>query len=253
MKQECQKFCVFAILMASFGTASVAQDGNVVPNPSFEEVNFNFCGDFGSADQFEMAIVSWFPPTEASPRIVDMDVEPDCWNYVSGSDSIRPHSGKRMISLNLLSGSDYRSYLEVRLKKPLVKGKKYYTEIWVRKRSSSACNNLGLLFSDSLIKIRFNRRLTAGDNKHIMGTLMYTPQVIHQELILASHDWICLKGSFIASSRYQYLLIGNFFSNSLTSSVNFGYPSSAEGIFYYIDDIYVGDEPRDQAVNLKSR
>lgn len=226
---------------------SAAQQDNLVPNPGFEEIHFSHCGDFGTVEQFETTIVKWLLPTQARPRIVDMDVAPHCWNYASGNDSSLPHSGRRMILLSLLSTSEYRSYLEARLESPLVKGRRYYTEIWIRGIAESACNNLGLLFSDTLIKTHVDKQLNVGGNTHIMGILKYKPQVNHQETILATSNWVCLRASFVAGSCHKYLLIGNFLSNDETNTTNFPdtfTSSSASGIFYAIDDIYVGERPR---------
>ena len=44
----------------------------------------------------------------------------------------------------------------------------------------------------------------------------------------------------MADSAYKYLVIGNFFSDTLTDTVSFGgAPFASEGAYYYIDDVCV--------------
>lgn len=232
------------VFIISIGAVSTPRGFNLVPNSSFEEIAFSHCGDFGSYRQFEGAIKNWLLPTQATPRIADMDVEPHCYNFVSSSDSLRPHTGQRMVLLAFFSESAYRSYLEIRLEEPLVKGRKYYTEVWVQMNNRAlACNNIGLLFSDTLIRVQFDTTSRIR-NVPFMGTLRFVPQVNHGQVVSDAYGWICLKASFIADSRYEYLLIGNFFSNDQTiTQKNPVLSAVTTGIFYFLDDVYVGDRP----------
>ena len=134
----------------------------------------------------------------------------------------------------VFSRGDQRSYLQISLTKELQIGKTYYTQFFVRLRKGSefACNNLGLLFSDSLIR-------TKG-----YGHLNIVPQIVHSEILESSENWIELRTSFIPKSNAKYLLIGNFFNNESTSTklILMSGLHSETVVFLLIDDVYVGEE-----------
>jgi len=191
--------CIQALLICATVTLSFAQ--NLVPNPSFEQVNQNYCGDFALPEQFEATMKYWILATRAKPRISDKDAGPGCWNYVSDSDPIQPHSGKRMILLNLHSGASFRPYLEVALLEPLEDGKEYFTEVWVHSiQDHQEKSNIGLYFSDSLVRVRFDK-LSYLDRIPFMRGLPFNPQINHTEVVSYINKWVCLKASFIAKSR----------------------------------------------------
>ena len=229
------------LMVCAVVTVSAAQ--NLVPNPGFEEVNQNYCGDFGKVEQFEATMKNWILPTRATPRISDMDVTPGCWNYIGDSDFIRPRSGRRMILLNFFSGSNYRSYLEVPLVEELKEGKRYHTEIWVHLlvNQERACNNIGLYFSDTLVRVQLDKS-SPFENAPFMRVLPFDPQVNHTQIVSDTSGWVCLKSSFIAKARAKYLLIGNFFPDEQTNTqgTRNNTPPLKNGVFYQIDDVYVG-------------
>lgn len=237
----------FQILMACLiAITSPAQ--NLVPNSGFEEVNNIYCSGFASGKQFEAAVKKWFLPTSATPKLYDMDARPRCSGYISKNDFIQPHSGRKLMALCFRSsGSDYRSYLEVRLVKELIVGKKYYTEIWVHLpvTQGKACNNIGLYFSEVPIRVEFKDELPLV-NLPFMGVLSLTPQVNHTAIVSDTSGWVCLKATFTAKTKANYLVIGNFFSDKNTSTQNTRKDAPKEnGVFYRIDDIYVGLTPKE--------
>ena len=67
---------------------------NLVPNPSFEEVNFDFCGLFPSPEKFEASNKYWLAPTSCRPDIYSQIVDTSCWNYISGVGNPFPRTGK---------------------------------------------------------------------------------------------------------------------------------------------------------------
>src|SRR5205085_2140327 len=60
-------------------------------------------------------------------------------------------------------------------------------------------------------------------------------QVYTDSIITDTVNWTKITGSFIADSAYSFFSIGNFFVDSLTSSISFD--SAAWYSYYYIDDI----------------
>ena len=65
--------------------------------------------------------------------------------------------------------------------------------------------------------------------------------IFETEIITDTTNWTTISGNFVADSAYQYLVIGNFFDDILTSHIKYfdnGYSECAS--YYYIDDVYVG-------------
>ena len=124
----------------------------------------------------------------------------------------------------------WHEYLMVELDSTLYAGQKYYAEMWVLRseRSARASNNLGMLFSDTLIQT--NNRLP----------LYFTPQVNAEKPVeTRSRWWKKVSGVFEAPTDMHYLLIGNFYGDSQTEIVK--YPEGERGSYYYVDDILVRD------------
>jgi len=203
---------------------------NLVPNSSFEEVNFDYCGLVPSTETFEDATKYWLAPTDARPSIDSKALDPSCWNYLR----IDAKSGKRVAVILAFAEGNFRSYLQVPLNGGLSKGKIYCTEIFVRirKESQSGCNNIGLYFSDTLVKEKTRHNLN------------FEPQVNHTDILSDTSSWISLKGKFKATSNAKYLLIGNFYDNENTKTerIRRNIGVDPEVIFYFVDDISVKED-----------
>lgn len=234
------------VLACLVATASAAQ--NLVPNPGFEAGGRVGCNG-ATPEQFETAMKEWFLPTRARATIYDIGIKPGCVGYVRKNDFIQPHSGRRMMDLCFRSGSNYRTYLEVALAKELIVGKKYHTEIWVHATEGKACNNIGMYFSEILVSLQYRDEgsLEEGlvaEDVPFMGVSPLTPQVNHAQIVSDTSRWVCLKATFTAITKARYLVIGNFFSDKNTSAQNTRKDAPVKGgVFYRIDDVYVGLTP----------
>lgn len=218
-------FCVILI-----GMISTVEAQNLVPNWSFEEVNFDFCGLAPTVDKFESSTKCWLVPTDSRPSIDSKDLDPSCWNYLK----IDAKSGKRVAVILGYANKNFRSYLQVPLRERLKAGRVYQTEVFVRifTGSKSACNNIGLYFSDTLIK------------EKIRTNLSFEPQVNHREVLKDTVSWISIKGKFKATSSAKYLLIGNFYDNENTKVERIRHTAGIDpgAIFYFIDDVFVCED-----------
>jgi hypothetical protein len=70
-------------------------------------------------------------------------------------------------------------------------------------------------------------------------TIDNSAQVYADSVISDSSSWTQVYGFFIADSAYEYLSIGNFFTDSATTHISLD--TSAALAYYYIDDILVVD------------
>ena len=210
---------------------------NMVPNPGFEEALKPRCRWIQSRNQFEHSLTYWTTATETHPDIFSTQVEPECWaNPQKQSNGLQlPHSGEYMVGISTFGkggkkGNDtpWHEYIEVPLTASLQKGQKYYAEMWVllSEIATKASNNLGLLFSDTLIN--------TGDRL----PLCMQPQINSEDIVLTkSNLWKKIWGIFEAQSNAKYLIIGNFYGFGQTEIKQFS--KGTKGAYYYIDDVLV--------------
>jgi len=125
-----------------------------------------------------------------------------------------------------------RQYLINQLSSPLNVGLKYFVSLKVSLSDYDficASNKIGVLFSTVFHDSSY---IPPQNNlAHI-----YTDFVIGDTMV-----WYQIKGSFIADSNYNYIMIGNFFS---PGNVSVGPCSAAQNwaSFYYIDDVCVSSD-----------
>jgi hypothetical protein len=200
---------------------------NLVPNPSFEDtVN---CPH--SANQLNNA-ADW-SVTRGSP-----DYFNQC-DFVSGTTAVPnnfqgyqfPHSGVAYAGFigYYKPSPNIREHFTCQLINPLIIGKQYEISFYISLAggisSQIASNKIGGLFSTSSFSISNNSPI---DNYCQFHT---------DSVVIDTMNWIFIKGKFIADSSYNYLTIGNFFTDSLTDTIMLN-PFTSYA-YYYIDDISV--------------
>jgi len=131
----------------------------------------------------------------------------------------------------------YREFLGIQLTQQLIVGQKYFISFYV----SMAVNDL------NSIKI-------ATDNLGVrFSTIQYTmnspapvdnySQVFTNIIIQDTTNWIRISGDFVADSAYNYVGIGNYFTDSATNSINTD--TSTASAYYFVEDICVSNDSLD--------
>lgn len=197
---------------------------NLVPNPSFEDYlicpvnldNIDNCTDWSSYRD-----------------------SPDYWNGCSTNGLNVPnctfgyqyaHTGVGMAGLtSYYKDYTYREFIGSQLINPLIQGQKYYLSFFTNFSNSLqvaiASNNLGLKLS------------TVAYSKINPCPINNISQLNYSTVIVDSINWTEVSGSFVADSAYNYIILGNFYADSLTSSLNLGI--TPDFSYYYIDDVCV--------------
>jgi hypothetical protein len=239
-----RRFYVFGLILPFFPVIASAQV-NLVPNPGFEEYINLPCSWLSGGP--EKNVKHWERPTTGTPDILSDLVEKTCYaNCRSQSESRlgseAPHSGHVMAMIAVYGeGSctfpNYREYLSIKLKQPLVAGKKYYAEMYISlaDHAGYATNNIGMYFYNG---------------KNSMNTdcvFSANPQVNTTKVIDVAKGWVKISGTFVAEKSYSWMAIGNFFDGANTEAVE--RPDSVlnphykywtnQSAQYYIDDILV--------------
>lgn len=171
---------------------------------------------------------------------------PDYFNSCNGNNSSvsiplnlfdyqQPRTGEAYSGFFTKSASlNTREYIGTQLNQPLTIGNSYFVSIFVNRVGTSSgqhknigTNKIGVRFST--ISYSVSNPLTIDNFAHI-----YTDSIVSDTL-----DWTEISGFLFADSSYQYLSIGNFFQDSLTSYVLFD--PNATAAYYFVDDITVID------------
>ncbi|HNB13168.1 MAG TPA: T9SS type A sorting domain-containing protein [Bacteroidia bacterium] len=125
--------------------------------------------------------------------------------------------------------TDFREMIGIQLLQALTVGQKYYLSFYVNNsRDSSshynaASNKMGAKF------------LTTAYSQASPIPIDNFAHIYSDSIITDSINWIKISGSFIANLAYQYLAIGNFFSDSTCTHILLD--SLASMAYYYIDDV----------------
>lgn len=216
--------------------ATSGESDNIVPNPSFELYASPPIGWFYKGEHYGFVMKYWNSATNASPDVYGPKVRvPSHWAQ-KGFGEQKPRSGKSMSGITVYGceqGKPHcREYIQIQLSEPLVINQDYYCEMWVAPLPKGyRTDKIGFYFSTQQVQ-----DLTD-------GLLNFIPQVYATEILDDSAgEWIRVSGRFKATQESEYLIIGNFFHDSLTRV-----KPPAEGLlpfgYYYVDDVLVKKVP----------
>lgn len=231
MKKSYLVFLFSIVLAAGFAQSSPGMEtDNIVPNPGFESYSGTPIGWFYKGKHFTDVMKYWYSATAASPDVFGPKVRvPSHW-AAKGFGKQSPHLGKSMTGITAYGCEEgkphCREYIQIQLKEPLVVGQGYYAEFYVSHLPRSIqINGLGMFFSEQKVNVKTD------------ALLDFTPQIAAKNILSApEHKWIKVSGTFIADKEAEYLLIGNFFADSLTSK-KVPFSNCLNYAYYYIDDV----------------
>lgn len=228
------------LFIISLSSSLTINGQNLVLNGDFENTKSYKCYFNTPEENIGDYVYNWYTPTIGSTDIwfIDSLNNKECSQNLS-KFGIKPKSGNVCIGLYTLSENipNYREYAQIKLIKPLVKGKSYVARFNVRlykNYSGASTNNLGITFSKDILK---------GDNGNSVSSILTSRKVaISESTILAnSSDWVEVRGCFTADDSYNYLTLGNFFSDEQTK-VEFIDNLTLKQAYYFIDDVSVEEQ-----------
>lgn len=226
---------LLALCCSLFVASPRCEAQNLVPNPSFElKDTCPYTIGFQQGDR-PLYWYSWLNSPDyfhacASNGLVS--VPQNGWGYQNAWDG-NAYVGMLAYSM----GDDFREYVGVELIEPLEVGQRYD----VRMRASLAmdggtwpsriaCDRLGMLFT-----------MQPNEWTGIPGPDFGFRNFAHvhsDEILSDTANWTLVSGSFIADSAYRYLVIGNFFDDDHTDTLNMASGPTA-GAYYYVDSVSV--------------
>lgn len=215
-----------------------ARAQNLVPNWSFEEISAcpEDLGEIerangwltfrGSCDLYHMC---GHPDTAGVPRN---------WNGEQPAASGNAYGG--VVTFSDDDGWPFyvREYMGIQLSAPLQIGATYTASLKVSatlsqgdQRLMFASDRIGLLFSTSYF--------FENDLAPVRGFA----QVFSSAVVEDTVGWTAVSGSFVADSAYQYVVVGNFFSDEETAWSLLDPAGIWNYAYYYVDDVCVSSDP----------
>lgn len=141
-----------------------------------------------------------------------------------------PYAGDAYCGLYNYDPSGYREYIGSLLTDSLFINVKYYVSLAVVLSDQRRCksNNIGVLFST----VPYSDSIPPLQNNFAHFS--------YQNLISDTLNWLRIAGSFIADSNYKYIVVGNFFDNSNTDTLDCGPGGSSS--YIYIENVCVSTD-----------
>lgn len=216
---------------------------NLVPNPSFEELDT--C-PYWPGFQLGDRPVGWYSWNQ-SPDYFNA-----CAQELNGADTLvgvplngwafqNAWDGSAYVGMYAFAtGDPYREYVGAQLVCPMIVGRTYSVSFRVNLarggttwNSGGACNNMGALFTmeSNAWTAPFPNppgpHFAFRDMAHVNATAITSDTA----------EWTLVSGNFVADSAYQHIVLGNFFRNTLTDTI----PSEIGIVlaYYLIDSVNV--------------
>ncbi len=216
------KRVVLILLLFSFK----AQAQNLVPNPSFE--NYISCDSLNNGIWLHN-----FPPWDR-PSNGSFDGFNTC--SITANSGVpfnvngwqQPHTGNGYVGGMFANWMNNWEYLQVELDAPLIAQEYYCASFYISTadRNGLACNNIGIYFSDIHTFVPSGLYLN------------FTPQINDTNVVSDTANWTIIYGQYRANGGERYIILGDFFPNSLTDTMQL-HGNGTGDTYYYIDDVNV--------------
>ncbi|MCP4438909.1 MAG: OmpA family protein [Aureispira sp.] len=209
---------------------------NLVANGSFERLNVARGNWATAADEFNQGMKHWKSGSLGSP---DIFIDKFLGRYSKrGSIDIQAHqprTGRIMAGIKTygysIGTTNTKEYLQIKLRKPMLMGEKYYVEFWVNPaKGAMTSNKIGAAFLDTI----------TSQMRGTYKTLDYMASVeldIEQAIDALPNQWIKVSGTVEPYSDCNYLVIGCFWDDD---AVEFGNEDCGTSYaYYFVDDVRV--------------
>lgn len=205
------------------------QGQNLVPNYSFETYSAcpNASSQIANATGWNYCRNTGEYLNSCSSSIY-ADVPTNYFGYQQAATGQAYIGGLMYGSFSTIYVADLREFFYVQLTTPLNIGTTYYVafKVSLADNSGFAVNNIGAQFTTS-----YNSSFPINNTSHVRSTAVISDKT----------NWTTIIGSFVPTTAYTALMLGNFYTDANTTvtnvgtAVNIGYNA-----YYLFDDVYVG-------------
>ena len=217
------------LVVAAFCIPYITHAQNLVPNPGFEQAD-------SCSDQLPpfVGIHDWYSvngsPDHLRSCLPYGDFRGLPMNFFTYQEPFEGESCAGMQTFHQNGQDQQREWFMAPLLAPLVAGQTYYCSF--RANAAFGGNHT------------YPQQWLANDKVGMRFTTMPLPQwsvgdpfpvppnhahIQYPQILADTVDWTLVSGSFVADSAYQYVMIGQFFSNALTDTLHF----SPQGVPWY--------------------
>ncbi|MCB9163699.1 MAG: T9SS type A sorting domain-containing protein [Flavobacteriales bacterium] len=220
-------FMLAAVIVAAvLNATSTTRAQNLVPNPGFEE--FDIC----EADEFGVnGPLQWFR-TNGTPDYLQSclpygHVQGLPMNHFTYQEPYEGASCAGMYTYHHNGPIQYREWIMVPLLEPLVVGQTYYGSFRANAAFGGNAQNPEFWLANDKVGMRFTTMAMPPWN---VGDPYPVPpnhaHILYPQILADTVGWTLVSGSFVADSAYQFVMIGQLFSNALTDTLHFAPPGS---------------------------
>ncbi len=209
------------------------QAQNLVPNAGFEQ-HLECPSHLGT---FGVNVPPW-----SSPTLGTTDYFHSCSQKMGAPENFNgaqtTFQGDGYAGFYAYAPGNYREYLQVRLKAPLIAGRTYSLSFHVSlaERSDYAIRNFGALFSSDSMAVDTKTNLSKKYWYAIRGNTYHYLEMDTSGYMDDTSAWVRVETTFEARGTEHYLILGNFRDNRRTALRPTG-RSYNKGAYYYIDQV----------------
>jgi len=202
---------------------------NLIPNPSFEEVNTSLkridmeMQNFGIMKDWKPSINS---PDAHHPQLELIRFVHRSPNFLKQFGKQEPRTGEGKVGMYIAGGA-YKEGVTAKLKRPLSAGKYYYYHMYVSLGegiSNSCTSSIGAYFSARVPKITATSKLQL----HIESSKM----------ICDTKGWKKVCGVYRAKGTEKYISLGYFSDGPSGKSIKKGKYDTG---YYFVDDVVLAE------------
>jgi hypothetical protein len=227
------------LLLFSLAFSLAAQAQNLVPNYSFEQ--YDTCPNLGDQIQYATgwskysALITTPDYYNACSPSNQVGVPQNFWGYRTEHRGCSAFAGIATYSIT----AGYREVIGIRLSQPLIIGQQYFISFYTvfgeihsgNFYSTMPSNNIGMRLST--VAYSPSNPVPIDNFAHLHSTAIISDSI----------NWNLISGSIIADSAFDYLIIGNFYSDINTDTLNYNCPTCLNNFsYYYIDDVCVSTD-----------
>lgn len=217
----------FVLCLVPFARPLAAQ--NLLPNAGFEEAD-------SCSDQLPpfVGIHDWYSvngsPDHLRSCLPYGDFRGLPMNFFTYQEPYEGASCAGMYTYLENGSTEYREWIMAPLLEPMVVGQTYYCSFRANAAFGGNHTYPQHWLANDKVGMRFT---TAATPPWSVGDPYPVPpnhaHILYPQILADTVGWTLVSGSFVADSAYQYVMIGQFFSNALTDTLQF----SPEGIPWY--------------------
>jgi hypothetical protein len=213
------------LVVAVFCTPAYTNAQNLVPNPGFEEAD-------SCSDQLPpfVGIHVWYSANGSPDHLRSClpygDFRGLPMNYLTYQEPFEGISCVGMHTYWQNGQAEYREWIQAPLLEPLVVGQTYYCSFRANAAFGGNAKHPIIWLANNKVGMLF----TMQDRPWAVGDPYPAPpnhaHILYPQVLADTVGWVLVSGSFVADSAYQYVIIGQFFSNALTDTLHFADPNS---------------------------